>query len=66
MSEYGNGLLKATERMIYYCKRSIEGIKNSGAKPNTTRQITNGGKLLAYNRMLRKLESTKSNLIKKK
>ena len=66
MSEYSNGLLKATENMIFFCKREIESIKKSDVTPNTNRQITNSGKLLAYNKMLTKLQSTKKKFIERK
>lgn len=60
MDEYANGLAKATEHMIYFCKAEIKKIKESKVEPNTNRQITNGGKLYAYNKILQKL------LVKKK
>lgn len=64
--EYGNGLLKDTEQMIYFVQREIDDIKKSEFKPNSNRQITNGGKLLAYNKMLSKLKSTKDKILSKK
>jgi len=59
MDKYANGLAKATERMIYFCKAEMKKIKEDTAKPNTARQITNGGKLHAYNKMLSKLIANK-------
>lgn len=63
-SEYSNGLLKATEQMIYYCEAQINKIKSGTKEANTPRQITNGGKLLAYNKVLTKLMVKKDNILK--
>ena len=65
MNEYKNGMLKTTEQMIFFCKNEIEKIKNTKTTPNTNRQITNDGKLAAYNKTLQKLLVKKERLLKK-
>lgn len=62
MDEYANGLDKATDRMIRFCKAEIKKIKQGKTEPNTNRQITNGGKIIAYNRMVQKLLMNKQSI----
>jgi hypothetical protein len=41
----------AFEYVLRYCDVQIESVKKDNPEPNTPRQITNGGKLLAYNKI---------------
>lgn len=60
---YANGLLKATEQITTYILNEINRIKTENPLPNSARQITNGGKLLAYNKMLSKLKSKRDGIL---
>lgn len=62
---YRNGLVNATEHMICFCESEIKKIKGSELVPNSFRQITNGGKLHAYNKMLTKLIAKKKTILKR-
>lgn len=63
---YANGLMKATEHIIRFCQKEISIIKSGNPVKNSPRQITNGGKLLAYNKVLVKLKTKRENIIKRK
>jgi hypothetical protein len=54
-NEYGKGKMNATKEMISFVQKQIISIKDQRPLPNSNRQITNGGKLLAYNKVLQKL-----------
>lgn len=61
-NEFGNGLMKQTENVIFFVRRQIDKIKMSKQEFNTPRQISNGGKLLAYRKVLEKMLARKRSL----
>ena len=48
--------INAFNQMLRYCEAQIIAIKKDVPEKNTPRQITNGGKLLAYNKIKVKLK----------
>lgn len=65
MTDFEKGGIKAIQTIIDYINSEIVTISTSNPKSNTPRQITNGGKLLALNKLLNKCISIK-NRIKKR
>lgn len=62
-NEYGDGRLSVINEMISFCYTQIQKIKDIEVKKNTTRQMSNSGKLLAYHKILEKLLVKKNNTI---
>lgn len=62
---YANGIVSATKQIMKFVEKEIKKIVDSNTEPNTPRQITNGGKLQAYNKVLQKLQDKKRHTIKK-
>jgi len=63
-NEYANGLLKACDQTIYFCQGKIDKIKASKTKPNTPRQITESGKVLAFQLVINRMKVRKANILK--
>lgn len=45
------------EKILRFVEKEIEKVKTSSTEKNTPRQITNGGKLVAYNKVRSKIKS---------
>ncbi len=52
--EYANGIENLAKQMIRFCQKEIDKTKHRTPK-NSIRQITNGGKIAAYNKVIQKL-----------
>ena len=61
-NEYSNGLLKSILRTKYMVEAKILKIKSEPLKPNTPRQITNSGKLKAYNQVISYLKAQEDSI----
>lgn len=57
MNKYGNGRISALVEMRNIIKKEIDDIKASPSEGNINRQITNGGKLHAYNKLIQKVNT---------
>lgn len=54
MNDYQKGGVKALQTVVDYINNQIADIKMTDLQPNTPRQITQGGMLKAYNKILQK------------
>jgi hypothetical protein len=62
-NDYANGLLASITRTAYFIEGKIAKIKEQKPESNSPRQITNGGKLKAYNDVLSYLKSKQKIII---
>jgi hypothetical protein len=61
LSKYGQGRYSVLHEMIEFVKKEIIKAKERKPEPNSPQQISNGGQLRAYNRVLQKLKCKKIN-----
>lgn len=59
---YGMGNLRGMYLVIEWIENEIKRIKDAPLEPNTPRQISNSGKLLAYNKILCRAKGRIQNL----